>query len=466
MSVAEIQQFLQTQLVQEAGARLSTKEVSERFAQFHSKGRNNMHKALRELASAEAGAKFYLGYRLASVAVTVAAPVAVAVAAPAVTAYEAQIIEMKRAKLIAGEKRLAAEIEARKVAAEAEEKRLASEIEARKASTELALKLKQADFEMKKLDIEVEEKKLKIEERKIEESQKNREAMIEQKMADRAWGTIENNKTHMLTLVTSPYFRVEHDPKMVGNNAKQYELMESLVERLQYNTYEALGRVDPRIDGVIKEVAEANSETIDFHDTKGDDPTEVQALGYDALAKTIDEVYTKVVELDLVKDIPNDPKRHNDRACLAYASRKLTKKLNEDRTTLTSVESARCIQPMIVTHAAREVANTNKGSKKSKRDYENPSNRVFTDIDGVVRGMCGPCNEPVNLEDPATHLAHIHPKSQGGTFSKDNIVIACSKCNLNMKEESLFDFKIRTYHTKRTQAYAELNSSEASEVEM
>ncbi len=57
-------------------------------------------------------------------------------------------------------------------------------------------------------------------------------------------------------------------------------------------------------------------------------------------------------------------------------------------------------------------------------------------------GKCFSCNKKIEDDDPAWHCGHILSDARGGAKELDNIKPICVKCNLDMREQHMFQYMI------------------------
>lgn len=66
--------------------------------------------------------------------------------------------------------------------------------------------------------------------------------------------------------------------------------------------------------------------------------------------------------------------------------------------------------------------------------------RIYSQLDG----HCAYCGAEIDIE--YFHVDHKNPKSKGGLDSPDNLVPACTDCNLSKGDLSIEDFREKISH--------------------
>ena len=443
MSAVEIQQFIQTQLIQEADASVSTKEVSERFAQFHSKGRNNMHRALRELTGIEAGVKFYSGYRLTigeAPAVSAPAVSAPAVSAPAVVAtFDIQtLMAAMQAQNKADPELIAIEKEKLNEARIARETAMTAEKDRLTATAELAEKAERAKaerltvkaelaFGLKKIDMEMEQKKL-----------DHQRELQEQKLA---WGSLENNKPRLLTIMTpNSGFNQYRDLVTYGSPAQKLVETESAVKVLCGTAFVHTTKFVPGREDCFKKAIEEKS-TKELVLTK-DGERELDVIDIDECEAAARIAVDKMIELKLI----DDSEELNATACI----KECIKDFIENIAYVKSIHNnlGACTNAVSAHQRAkeREQAKTDKGKSDHRNCYGRCCNRVVASPDGTTSsGECFTCGARLDFTDAGTHRSHDVAKNLSGSWDRENVYITCATCNLNMQSNQVIDYKLAKY---------------------
>lgn len=83
----------------------------------------------------------------------------------------------------------------------------------------------------------------------------------------------------------------------------------------------------------------------------------------------------------------------------------------------------------------RKLVSANSQSKRREIMYKTADNSITSkslqELKAAQNNLCGYCGCSLKFDVPkAVHLDHIIPLSKGGTHTLDNIIWACSHCNL------------------------------------
>ena len=436
MSTIEIQQFIQSQLVQEAGARVSTKEVSERFAQFHSKGRNNMYKALRELTGAEAGSKFFLGYRLASeiddeegveeIVEEVAVPIVVPTFVLPAKSREDILLEIELRRIAVEERNAETAARADAAAKEREEIAAAAAKEREEIAAATAEKLKNMDIEGN------------IRLATVKETFKR-----ERQEACFAFAEKENNKNRPLVNKLNETFHRWLDFETFGTAGIQYVPIDSAARVCTTVVRECS---PPQLTLKAMRPLVANL-TQRLKDAAEDVPMHVEYQSKIVKAINIDDVSTHVVELvdQLNEIVVNEIDVTIEKQQLQTMKTRMTKILSEYnieplKNAITDDDPTKRVPSTRTEIALNHELNIIDDESTPKRMMGRESytdelvNAPFYKSGHGLMCYCSYCKTELVVNSKGTHRSHIVAKSNGGSFGEHNIVIDCATCNQNIGE--------------------------------
>lgn len=77
-----------------------------------------------------------------------------------------------------------------------------------------------------------------------------------------------------------------------------------------------------------------------------------------------------------------------------------------------------------------------KESRRRSRKRSNGDSLTAVQTEDIIRFYEGKC---VYCFEKYSHLDHVHPVSKGGDTSVENIVPACSRCNISKKDRIIWD---------------------------
>lgn len=412
-----IETFVQTRMLVDSTKSVDTSAVVNAYVTFNggsTAGKIKLYAHIQNMIGVSKVRQTFLGITLIQEVepqATVVEPPVIMVEPPA-TIIEPQatpvaaddgLTAYQRAMLIIEQERTA--IKAQKVAIEAA---TAKEIEAQKAAT--AKEIAEMQTQTKK-DIENMRNASKQEMKHID---------IQEKEKDRAFIREENNKNRQMYVETR--FNRFVDPRIYGTPAKQYIEQESFNQMVGFQSFLDTPAFDVDIHNVIN--GEVKSAAVDVP---------VFKKGTTELMSVID-----------VADVPQIFERIEERTG-SKINMNLKSKI-EDIPRM-AVSDVRHIKNEYTRKQEHQAMVSIKGNTAMKpRDaYMREINRPY--YKGTKRMVvCACCRKHIEMETAACHRAHDIPKSDGGSYSKENIYLTCADCNLAMGDVmSVVDYQSVLY---------------------
>jgi hypothetical protein len=329
-------------------------------------------------------------------------------------------------------------------------------MEQKKLMSNEKLELTKLQMEEKKLiaELAMEEKKIiskeKIEMTKLESRKKMHVERIEHEKE-------ENTKLRLCT-VMNKNFNEYLDPIIYGTITNQYIEQDSFKKLITYSIDKKTNNTNATpIKNDIYNLIDTMAETKDVIESGVVESKNVVDL---YAANKITKLFTKSVDQTIVEIMPSminnideaikivttiseNLETYTDNTDLDTFIKKTEKLFNLTKSIMTS--DLRVILPTFESKLETELKYSESGMNKSKKDklfYIRPINNIRNeDNETVIDCYC--CNKTIKANNNSMHIMHDIAKSLGGTFSKSNCYLGCADCNLNMKTDSVKNYKIK-----------------------
>ena len=334
-------------------------------------------------------------------------------------------------------------------------KRLELEMEQKKlmSNEQLTKDKMEQEVQLKQLDLAMEEKKMlskeKIEMTKLESRKQMHVERIEHEKE-------ENTKLRLCT-VMNKNFNVYLDPVIYGTITNQYIEQDSFKKLITYSIDKKTNNTDlTPVKNDIYNLIDTMTETKDVVESGVVESKNVVDL---YAANKITKLFTKSVDQTIVEIMPaminnideaikvvttisENLENYKDNTDIDTFIQKTEKLFNLTKSIMTS--DKRIILPTFESKLETELKYSESGMNKSKKDklfYVRPINNIRNEDNETVMD-CYCCGRTIKANNNSMHIMHDVAKSLGGTYSKENCYIGCSDCNLNMKTDSVKNYKI------------------------
>ncbi len=453
MSVS-IVAFVEAKLIQ--GANLSTPisaigHAWSRFNNHSSTGRNNLYKYLSALDGVTKNKTTFTGICLrdpelptTSIQPVVSEEVSSITPTP-MTAFEAAMIQIELAKVAAmkesDEKKLQSELA--KVAAmkESEEKKLQSELakvaamkesEEKKLQSELA---KVAAMEAKIVaDNMNAQRQFEIEKQKIESNEKIALQQIEAKIflqrEQFKHMSLENNKNRQMFNHEHPKFHPLLDLQVYGSHTNQYVVAESLAKNVIANVFvhDVFPGLVPKNESLQTEALVAVNEVITEVLSE-----EIECLPVIGIVHSTKSV--PVIDINKVNtSVQTIVDKCSSNGHILNKSHSWIDSLVKKCDHIKVVSKQDTFNKRYQTHYefSRNDTSIDRNNGSPKHKYLTARNMREIDTNNVEIIRCYVCACPLGIDSKATHRSHNVPKSDGGSWSIDNVRLCCANCNQDM----------------------------------
>jgi hypothetical protein len=463
MAITNVTEFFNNTIITTSNNKdsVSRKELTEHYKKENgsSKGVNSFI-ALFKNEIIHSGLKYFWGFKIKKINVQVEPVVvdtisfeqlAITQSTPVISDYEKMTLMLKSQKLQQQNK-----IEQEKMNQLENLKQLELEMEQKKLMSNEKLELTKLQMEEKKLiaELAMEEKKIiskeKIEMTKLESRKKMHVERIEHEKE-------ENTKLRLCT-VMNKNFNEYLDPIIYGTITNQYIEQDSFKKLITYSIDKKTNNTNATpIKNDIYNLIDTMAETKDVIESGVVESKNVVDL---YAANKITKLFTKSVDQTIVEIMPSminnideaikivttiseNLETYTDNTDLDTFIKKTEKLFNLTKSIMTS--DLRVILPTFESKLETELKYSESGMNKSKKDklfYIRPINNIRNeDNETVIDCYC--CNKTIKANNNSMHIMHDIAKSLGGTFSKSNCYLGCADCNLNMKTDSVKNYKIK-----------------------
>ncbi len=305
------------------------------------------------------------------------------------------------------------------------------------SNIELKQKEKEANIELQQMEKEA-NKELKIMEmnndRELKQMKIN--ADVELKKMEFAFYEKENNKNRNLLKETRHFVNKKLNDfanlKIYGTPSVQYIDMNCAYRSLILATHTAFHRLDTNMISLMKSHMEPlKQQQIIYYNNMSQPLNVIPALDFlnvcnqivDSNNNNLEDkdnnklLYTMNPLLEYVDNIRHNSNSDNNRIFNSFIDHQYESKLINEKSNKTM---------------------------KDKEKYRNIINDAIVDNDDEVIIKCYTCGSKINLNSKMCERLHDLPKSNGGSFSIENIKLGCSNCNRNMSNNfNILEYKVK-----------------------